>query len=199
MDLLILCFMFLLSFRLKHWRMNSVTAINVHPNFLLYPYLVICSQWGWEWVRSIWVPWGSWRGSRRPSCPLRPPSLPLTAAGFSNLRRRSLRRQVFSKVESRRSTGHWAVDHKPQSTGSSDFLPGLNKIETGSSWLCLQEMRMKVRMQTRREGLPAGSQGWMGKLRSGCRLGDHPPSLPSFPPGPHLSHQKGLQCTTATH
>ena len=44
MDLLILCFVFLLSFRLKHWRMNSVTAINVHPNILLYPYLVICSQ-----------------------------------------------------------------------------------------------------------------------------------------------------------
>ena len=58
---------------------------------------------------------------------------PHCTAGFTNLRRRSLRRQVFSKVESRRSTGHWAVDHKPQSTGSSDFLPGLKKIETGSS------------------------------------------------------------------
>ena len=36
---------------------------------------------------------------------------PHCTAGFSDLRRRSLRRQVFSKVESRRSTGQSIINH----------------------------------------------------------------------------------------
>ena len=75
------------------------------------PYLRICSQWVSEWAHSKWVPWGSWQGSRRPSCPPSLPGSPKLAAEAP--RWPAARYNVKSRKQER---WWWRVDTQPEIT-----------------------------------------------------------------------------------
>ena len=85
------------------------------------PYLRICSQWVSEWEHSKWVPWGSWQGSQRPSCPPSLPGSPKLAAEAPWWP--AARYNVKSRKQER---WWWRVDTQPEIT--VEELQSLEKI-----------------------------------------------------------------------